>query len=80
LARGLKEKLEPELNKPIEYSRLIIITPFDKTIKRVTEKTTETRNKLMMDLAEEITIGYASTSGKLEELLKSIEKPISKII
>jgi predicted Rossmann fold nucleotide-binding protein DprA/Smf involved in DNA uptake len=79
LARGQKEKLEPELEKPIEQGRLLIITPFDKTIKRVTEQTAETRNKLMIEFANDITVGYASPGGQLEELLQKVEKPILKI-
>ena len=59
LARGLKEKLEPELKKPIDEGRLLIITPFDKVTKRVTEQTAELRNKMMIELADNITVGYA---------------------
>jgi len=80
LARGLKEKLEPEFEKPLQEGRLLIISPFDKTVKRVTEETAETRNILMIDLADNITIGFASPGGQLEELLKGIEKPINKIV
>jgi predicted Rossmann fold nucleotide-binding protein DprA/Smf involved in DNA uptake len=79
LARGLKEKIEPEFEKPMEEGRLLIITPFDKTVKRVTELTAETRNKLMTDLSDKITVGYSSTGGQLEKLLQNIEKPITKI-
>lgn len=39
LARGLKEKIEPELIKPLKEGRILIISPFDKTVKRVTEQT-----------------------------------------
>ena len=79
MARGLKKKIEPEFEKPIEQGRLLIITPFDKTVKRVTELTAETRNKLMIDLADNITVGYASEGGQLEKLLQDIEKPIARI-
>lgn len=79
LARGLKEKVEPEFEKPLEKGRLLIITPFDKTTKRVTKQTAQTRNKLMIDLADNITVGYASPSGQLEKLLADIEKPIMTI-
>lgn len=79
LARGLKEKVEPEFKEPIEQGRLLIITPFEKKVKRVTELTAEIRNKLMTDLADSITVGYASEGGQLEELLKKVEKPILKI-
>lgn len=76
MARGLKEKWEPELQKSLEEGRLLIITPFEKSIKRVTKRTAQIRNQLMMDLADPITIGYANPGGQIEELLMGIEKPI----
>lgn len=80
LARGLKEKIEPELIKPLEQGRILFISPFDKTVKRVTEKTAVIRNKMMIELADNITVGYASEGGKLEALLKTIEKEIIKLV
>ena len=80
LARGLKEKLEPEFEKPFEQGRLLIITPFDKSVKRVSSQNAQTRNQIMTTLADQIAIGYASPGGQLEELLKGLEKPINKII
>jgi hypothetical protein len=80
LARGLKEKLEPEFKKPLDQGRLLIITPFDKTTKRVTELTAEIRNKMMIEFADSITVGYARAGGNLDELLKMTGKQIIKII
>ena len=80
LARGLKEKIEPELIKPLEEGRILIISPFDKTVKRVTEQTAEIRNKMMIELADKITVGYASEGGKLESLLNTTEKEIIKLV
>jgi len=80
LARGLKEKIEPELIKPLEQGRILIISPFDKTVKRVTEQTSEIRNKIMIELADNITVGYASEGGKLESLLKTTEKEIIRLV
>jgi predicted GIY-YIG superfamily endonuclease len=80
LARGLKENLEPEFVKPLEQGRLLIITPFDKSVKRVSNQTAQTRNQLMASLANQIIIGYASPSGQLEALLKEIDKPMYKIV
>jgi len=68
LARGLKEKLEPELKKPLKQGRLLIVSPFDKSVKRATEQTAEIRNKMMIDIADNVTIGFASKGGKLEKL------------
>ncbi len=80
LARGLKEKLGPEFKKPLEQGRLLIITPFENTVKRITIETAETRNKLMINLADSITVGYVTEGGQLDTLLKSIQKPITKLV
>ena len=57
----------------------LIISPFDKTTKRETEQTAEIRNKLMTNLADNITVGFASPGGQLEKLLSVIEKQMTKI-
>lgn len=80
LARGLKKKIEPELTKPLEEGRILIISPFDKTVKRVTEQTAEIRNKMMIELADSITVGYVSKKGKLETLLKTTQKEIIRLV
>ncbi len=80
LARGLKENLEPVFQKAIEQNRLLIITPFDKSIKRVTEKTAHLRNLMMIKLADNITVGFVSQGGQLEKLLGLTNKSINKII
>lgn len=79
LARGMKERLEPELEKLLQDERLLIITPFDKSVKRVTQQTAQIRNKMMIRLADHVTIGYTSRGGQLEGLIKSIDKPINRI-
>lgn len=79
LARGIKEKLESEFKVAIEQNRFLIITPFNKSVKRVTEQTAQARNQLMLDLADNITVGFISKGGLLEELLKQTNKTINKI-
>ena len=80
LARGLKKKIEPELIKPLEQGRILIISPFDKTVKRASEQTAAICNKMMIELADNIDIGYASKEGKLEKLLQSTEKEIIRLV
>ncbi len=79
LARGIKEKLEPEFKVAIEQNKFLIIAPFNKSVKRVTEQTAQARNQLMLDLADNITVGFISKGGLLEELLKQTNKSINKI-
>lgn len=79
LARGLKMRLEAEFEKPLTDKRLLIITPFDLKTKRVSKETALIRNKLMIDLAEQITIGYTEKGGMLESLIANTEKKINFI-
>lgn len=70
LARGLKQKLEPELQQPMDDGRLLVITPFDETVKRVTEKTATVRNRMMIELTDEVVVGFASEGGNLKKMLQ----------
>lgn len=79
LARGMKKKLEPELLAPLEQGRLLIITPFNETVKRASSQTAQERNRMMVELASKVTIGFASPGGQLESLLKECAKPVERI-
>lgn len=74
LTRGLKQKIEPELPEGIDQGRLLIITSFEEKVKRVTEDTSAIRNKMMIELADEIVVGFASKGGKLAALLRDQSK------
>ncbi len=76
LARGLKQRLEPELKAEIERGRLLIITPFDKKVKRMTADTARIRNQLMIELAANIAVGYIRKQGNLEELISQTGKEV----
>ena len=69
LARGLKTKIEPEIQQAIEENRLFVVTPFDKSVKRITSETATKRNEFMAELADELFVAYASPNGKLRELI-----------
>lgn len=79
LARGMKEKLAPELQEAITQNRLLIITPFDKSVKRVSEQTATIRNKMMIDLADSIVVGHVSIGGQLESLLAMTDKNVIQL-
>jgi hypothetical protein len=59
---------------------LLFITPFEKEVIRVTEKTAAVRNKMMMEIADSINVGYASAGGNLERQLKETTKEIYYIV
>jgi len=76
MARGLKQQIEPEFKNEIEKGRLLIISPFTKEVRRITEKTAMIRNQLMINLAENITVGFISKGGNLEKLIKQTTKVV----
>ena len=73
LARGMKYNIEPELRSAVNAGRLLIVTPFEESVKLVTAWTAEQRNRFMLELADEITIGYASKGGMLERMIAEIK-------
>ncbi len=73
MARGMKEKIEPELKAAVDAGRLLIVTPFENSVKRVTAETAEKRNRFMFELADEIVIGYAGKGGMVERLVAEVK-------
>ena len=73
LARGLKTRWMPDIEKAVEENRLLVISPFQKEVKRVTRETAEIRNKKIIEISDKIVLGYKSKNGQLEKLLKGIE-------
>ena len=73
LARELPAKQDPELQPHINTGRLLLVSPFEKEVGRVTEATAYTRNKLMLELADEVVIGYKHPDGNLSRILAEYE-------
>lgn len=73
LARGMKEKLAPEIRRAVDAGRLLIVTPFAENVKRVSAETAEKRNRFMIELADEVVIGFASRGGMLERMLAEVK-------
>lgn len=76
LARGLKQKIEPELKKHLDDGRLLIISPFDKDIKRITARTAIERNRIMIDIADSIVVGFCSSNVSISKLLQNVSKEL----
>ncbi|MBU0701345.1 DNA-binding protein [bacterium] len=73
LARGMKEKIELELKTAVDAGRLLIVTPFENSVKWVTAETAEQRNRFMFELADEIVIGYAGKGGMVGRLVAEVK-------
>lgn len=70
LARGLQKRLQPDLADAIHQNRLLIITPFERNIQRITTETAGKRNRLMLELADSVVFGSVSKSGELSRIIQ----------
>lgn len=72
LARGMKKRWQPEVIKAVEENRLLVVSPFEDKVKRVTRITAKKKNETIIELGNSIVVGYATEGGQLEELLKGV--------
>lgn len=79
LAKALPDKLNPVFKEPIKNNRLLLISPFDKKVIRPSEKTASVRNKLMLELADEIVVGWKTKGGNIDRLLSQLEKKVRSL-
>jgi len=70
LARGMKKHWPAEIKKTIEEERLLVISPFDKNVKYITQETANIRNEIMTEIADEIFLAYYTKNGNLHGLIK----------
>lgn len=80
LPRGLKKRWEPEIQELLKTDRFLIISPFEESVKRITQKTAAIRNRMMIELADEVVVGYMNPGGGLDKLISSINRPLSTLI
>lgn len=69
LARGILQKIELPLKNCIERGQLLLISIFSKEIKRITKDTTLARNTELIQVADELVIGYSNTDGMISKLI-----------
>lgn len=69
LGRGLKQKYPVAISVSMKNNRLLIISPFNENIKRVSKETSIKRNEFIFQIADEIFIPFAIKGGSLESLI-----------
>lgn len=70
LARGMKSRWEPAIDQAVKENRLLIISPFDTHVKRITRATAAIQNREIITLTHHICVGYVTPHGQLDNLLK----------
>jgi hypothetical protein len=61
-------RLPADWKKPLADSRLLVISPFAATERRVTKLLAAERNRFVAALADEIVFAHISAGGHLDEL------------
>ncbi len=67
MAKGLK-KLDPEWNGAVASGRLLVISRYADSVSHPCESKCYQRNRMMIELADNIVIAHASAGGNLERL------------
>ena len=73
LARGMKKRWPKEIKNAVEQERLLIISPFGNAVKRITQDTAKERNKIMVEITDEIFLAYVHQNGNLDDLVKRLD-------
>ena len=69
LARGLKKRWAEEILQNVNKGRLLVISPFNKRVKRITRETALKRNKVVTELADEMYVPFKSENGIIQKVI-----------
>lgn len=72
-------QLQPAWKAAIQQERLLLLSPFEGKVKRVTRETAILRNRVAAALADDLFVVYASPGGKIEDLCREVvawQKPL----
>jgi hypothetical protein len=72
LARGIPKRIDPEIEPHIDSGRILLVTPFSEKTTRIRSETSIKRNQMMLEIADDVVVGYASPDGGLEEIINCI--------
>lgn len=64
-ARGLPKRYPAAVKQAIDNGRLLVISPFPDSVRRITADTSRIRNEFMLAIADRVVIGHMSQDGVL---------------
>lgn len=80
LAKRMYRRIPKELKPLVDSGRLQIISPFSDDIWLANVDRAMKRNRYMIDMSDEVVIGFVSPGGNLDKLLKEYEGTGKKIV
>ena len=69
-ARALPQRIPPDWNKPLADGRLLILSCFSESERRVTADLAARRNEFVAALADEVWFAHITPGGQMEQLAK----------
>ena len=75
LANTIFDKCPPKYQKAVREGRMLIVSFFDDSQHHITKSSAETRNKQVLEYADDAVIGYVKKGGMVDMLIKSFSKP-----
>ncbi|WBO83792.1 hypothetical protein [Hymenobacter yonginensis] len=69
LGRGIQQNVRMEYGPEIQANRLLFVSPFEASVRQITDETAEIRNLLIADLADDFFIPYLRPGGNIDRLL-----------
>jgi len=75
LARGIGNRVPPELAPPLTEGRLLIVSRYADSVTHACEESCYRRNRLMLELAQRSVAAYAAPGGSLERLCRQWPGP-----
>lgn len=69
-ARALPQRIPPDWNKPLADGRLLILSCFPESERRVTTELAARRNEFVAALADEVWFAHITPGGQMERLAK----------
>lgn len=74
LPRSMKKRWEPEIETALSKNRLLIISPFAHgEATRITRDTAVPKNKTIIEISDNVVVGYKTPGGQLDDLLRGVE-------
>ena len=70
LASGLPASLDDALQAPLAAGRLLVITRYAASVNHPCRDKCWQRNRMLLELSDEVVIGYASAGGTLERFCR----------
>ena len=80
-ARSVQDmRLPPEWQAPVQAGRLLLISPFAASVRRVTRETALVRNAFVAHLADVLCVAHANPGGNTERLCREAMEHAKRVL